>query len=138
MNPSLIRSVLFVLTLALSPFALANPPIEEGKEKGSITPASFERILKEAPSSIVIVDVRDAKDVATGTFPGAVNIPVGEIEKRIGELPKNKPVVFTCTTGARSGEAYDMVKLIDANLPVYFLDANVSFSGGGKYTIKAR
>lgn len=118
--------------------AAAAPTLEQGKEKGSVTVASFERILKESPASVMVVDVRDAKDVATGTFPGAVNIPVGEIEKRIGELPKDKPVVFTCTTGARSGEAYDMVKLIDASLPVYFLDADVSFAGGGAYTIKAR
>jgi rhodanese-related sulfurtransferase len=69
---------------------------------------------------MLIVDVRDAKDVKAGTFAGAVNIPVGEIEKRIGELPKDKPSVFICPTGARSGEAYDMVKLLDTSLPVYF------------------
>lgn len=117
--------------------AAAGAVLAPGKEKGSVTAASFERVLKESPASIMVVDVRDAKDVATGTFPGAVNIPVGEIEKRIGELPKNKPVVFTCATGARSGEAFDMVKLIDDKLPVHFLDAEVSFSGG-KYTIKGR
>ncbi len=117
--------------------AAAAPTIQQGKEKGSVTAASFERILKEAPATITVIDVRDAKDVATGTFPGAINIPVGEIEKRIGEISKTKPTVFTCATGARSGEAYDMVKLIDASLPVHFLDADVSFSGGA-YTIKGR
>lgn len=111
--------------------------IEPGKEQGSIATASFERILKESPGSMLIVDVRDAKDIKAGTLPGAVNIPVGEIEKRIGELPKDKPTVFVCPTGARSGEAYDMVKLIDPSLPVYFLDAEIDFSGGA-YKIKAR
>lgn len=115
----------------------AAPAIEKGKEKGSIATAAFERILKENPGSILIVDVRDAKDVKAGTLPGAVNIPVGEIEKRIGELPKDKPTVFICPTGARSGEAYDMVKLIEPSLPVYFLDAEIDFSGG-TYKIKAR
>lgn len=118
--------------------AVASPTLEPGKEKGSITTASFERVLKESPGSMLIVDVRDAKDIKAGTFPGAVNIPVGEVEKRIGELPKDKPAVFVCSTGARSGEAYDMVKLIDASLPVYFLDAEVAFAGGGAYKIKAR
>lgn len=118
--------------------AVAAPKLEAGKEKGSITPASFERVLQESPGSMLIVDVRDAKDIKGGTFPGAVNIPVGEVEKRIGELPKDKPSVFVCTTGARSGEAYDMVKLIDASLPVHFLDAEVAFAGGGAYKIKGR
>lgn len=139
MHKRLLNTLLCAAALALAPLtATANPAIEQGKEAGTVTSASFEHVLKEAPGSIMVVDVRDAKDVATGTFPGAVNIPVGEIEKRLGELPKDKPVVFTCTTGARSGEAYDMVKLIDEKLPVYFLDADVSFTGGGNYTIKAR
>lgn len=122
---------------AAAPAAAAGAVLVQGKDRGSVTAASFERVLREAPASITIIDVRDAREVATGTFPGAINIPVGQIEKRIGEISKTKPTVFTCATGARSGEAYDMVKLIDPNLPVHFLDANASFSGG-TYTITGR
>lgn len=103
--------------------------IEAGKEKGSISTASFERILKENPSQIVIIDVRDEKDVKKGTFPGALNIPINELEKKIGTLPKDKPVVFTCATGARSGEAYDTVKMLAGDVKAYFLDADVSCDG---------
>ena len=111
--------------------------IESGKEKGSISTASFERILKENPSQIVIIDVRDEKDVKKGTFPGAINIPVGDLEKKLGDLPKNKPIVFTCATGARSGEAYDTVKMLGGkDITAYFLDADVSFADGG-YKIKS-
>ncbi len=112
--------------------------IEAGKEKGSISVASFERILKEDPSHVLIVDVRDDKDVKKGTFPGAINIPINELEKKIGTLPKNKPVVFTCSTGARSGEAYDTVKLLDSSISAYFLDADVTFSEGNVFKIKQR
>jgi rhodanese-related sulfurtransferase len=112
--------------------------IEPGKEKGSISTASFERILKENPSQIVIIDVRDEKDVQKGTFPGALSIPVGDIEKKMASLPKGKPIVFTCSTGARSGEAYDTVKMLGGkDITAYFLDADVSFKDGG-YTIKGR
>ena len=104
--------------------------IESGKEKGSISTASFERILKENPSQITIIDVRDEKDVKKGTFPGAINIPVGEIEKKLAELPKGKPIVFTCATGARSGEAYDTVKMLGSkDISAYFLDADVTCDG---------
>ncbi|MDP2752272.1 MAG: rhodanese-like domain-containing protein [Rhodocyclaceae bacterium] len=109
--------------------------IEQGKDKGSISIASFEPILKENPTLIQIVDVRDEKDVKKGTFPGALPIPIGEIEKRLGDLPKGKPIVFTCSTGARSGEAYDTVKLLGEGITAYFLDADVSFENG-KHTIK--
>ena len=110
--------------------------IEAGKEKGSISTASFERILKESPSQIVVVDVRDEKDVKKGTFPGALNIPMNELEKKLSSLPKDKPVVFACSTGARAGEAYDTAKMLAGDIKAYFLDADVSFADGG-YKIKA-
>lgn len=118
--------------------AVAAIAIEPGKDKGSISVSSFERILKENPSQIVVIDVRDEKDVKKGTFPGAINIPINEIEKKLAELPKDKPVVFTCSTGARSGEAYDTVSTLGSGVKAYFLDADVTFSDGNKYTIKGR
>ncbi|MEW5893809.1 MAG: rhodanese-like domain-containing protein [Pseudomonadota bacterium] len=117
--------------------APAKVTVEAGKEKGSISVASFERFLKENPAGLLIVDVRDAKEFAKGSIPGAVNIPINQLEKQIDSLPKDKPTVFICGTGARSGEAYDMVKLLKADLPVYFLDAELKFLGDGKYTLKA-
>lgn len=113
--------------------------IESGKEKGSISVPSFERIMKENPAQIVVIDVRDDKDYKKGSMPGAINIPVGDIEKKIAELPKDKPIVFVCPTGARSGEAYDTVKMLGGkDLAAYFLDAEITFSGGNQYSIKGR
>lgn len=114
---------------AAAPAAATGIAIEAGKEKGSISVASFERILKEDPSQIVIIDVRDEKDVKKGTFASALNIPINDLEKKLGTLPKDKPIVFTCATGARSGEAYDTVKMLAGDLKTYFLDADVSCSG---------
>ena len=118
--------------------AVAAIVIEPGKDKGSISVASFERILKENPSQVLVVDVRDEKDVQKGTFPGAINIPMNQLEKKMAELPKDKPVVFTCSTGARSGEAYDTVMTLGSGVKAYFLDADVSFTPDNKYTIKGR
>jgi rhodanese-related sulfurtransferase len=56
----------------------------------------------------------------------------------MGELPKDKPVVFVCPTGARSGEAYDTVMMLDGGVKAYFVDADITFSGGDQYSIKAR
>ncbi|BAV34423.1 sulfurtransferase [Sulfuricaulis limicola] len=120
-------------TAAAAPAAA--PGIEPGKEKGSITVASFEKILKEAPDSVVIADVRDPAEFATGSFKNAVNIPVNTLDKKIGTLPTDKPIIFFCTTGARGGEAYDMVKLLRPELKVYFLNAAVKFAKDGSYTI---
>jgi rhodanese-related sulfurtransferase len=112
--------------------------IEGGKEKGSISLPSFERIIKAPPGEVLIVDVRDAKEFVKGTFPGAINIPINEIEKKLAELPKDKPVVFTCATGARSGEAYDTVSTLGSGIKAYFLDADVSCNNSNMCTIKGR
>lgn len=117
--------------------APAAPAIEPGKEKGSISVASFEKIFKEAPDSIMLVDVREPREVATGTFKGAVNIPIGQLEKQIDKLPANKPIVFFCGAGGRSGEAYDMVKMLKSELKLHFLDAQIQWKPDGSYTIKA-
>ncbi len=109
-----------------------------GKEKGTITVASFEKVWKENPSSVMLVDVRDAKEFAAGTINGAVNIPMNELEKKIATLPTDKPVVFICGTGARSGEAYDMVKLFGGQARAVFIDADIQFAGNGVYAITAK
>ena len=113
--------------------------IQPGKDKGTISAASFDKIFNEAPASALFVDVRDAKEFTTATIKGAISIPINQLEKRIEELPKDKPVLFFCGTGGRAGEAYDTVKLIRPEVNAFFLDADVQFNPDGSYKItKAR
>jgi len=58
-----------------------------------------------------IVDVRSKDEFADGFFPGAVNIPLGELAGKLGELgPKDKPIVLYCASGARSAQAARLLK----------------------------
>lgn len=139
MNKRFLNITLCAAALAFAPLASAvGIAIEPGKEKGTISIPTFERIMKENPSQIVVVDVRDDREFKKGSMPGAINVPVGDVEKKMGELPKDKPVVFVCPTGARSGEAYDTVMMLDGGVKAYFVDADITFSGGNQYSIKAR
>ncbi|MFW2381071.1 MAG: rhodanese-like domain-containing protein [Acidimicrobiales bacterium] len=52
-----------------------------------------------------LVDVREPLEVANGTIPGAINIPLGELPSRLGELDRNRPVVLLCRSGGRSTQA---------------------------------
>lgn len=109
-----------------------------GKEKGSVTVASFEQVWKSAPSAVMLVDVRDPKEVASGAIKGSVNIPMNELEKKISTLPTDKPVIFVCGTGARAGEAYDTVKMLGGKVQASFLDADVIFNADGSFTMKQK
>ena len=116
----------------------AAPAIVPGKEPGSIAVPSFEQILREAPQSVHLIDVRDPHEFAAGTFKGAVNIPVGTIDKKLDQLPRDKPIVFFCGAGGRSGEAHDVVKSALPTLKTVFVDATIKWQPSGEYTITAK
>jgi len=58
-------------------------------------------------SSLQILDVREPAefDGPLGHIPGATLIPLGQLADRVGELPKDKPIVAVCRSGARSAQA---------------------------------
>ena len=104
---------------------------------GQITAESFKALMGANAGKAMIVDVRDASEVKRdGTFKGAINIPVGELDQKMASLPKDRPVVFFCSTGGRAGEAYDTVSMLAEGVSAYFLDAEVTFKKDGSYTIK--
>ena len=59
-----------------------------------ITPAQI-------PEGAFLLDVREPAEVAGGTIPGAVNIPLGDLRDRLGEVPKDRPIVVFCKVGQR-------------------------------------
>ncbi len=115
----------------------AAPKLETGKEEGTITIKSFKKIMASAPGSLMLVDVRDKDEFAEGTIKGAVNFPINDFEKQMDKLPNNKNVVLLCGTGGRSGEAYDIIKMLKPEIKAYFLNAEIDFKKDGTYAMKA-
>ena len=112
--------------------------VKAGAEEGSIDLGTFKKILKDNPQSIYLVDVRDPDEFAAGHFETAVNIPVDQLENKINTLPSDKPIVFVCATGARSGESYYMLQDLKPDLKkVYYLEAEVEYKKDGSHNIKA-
>lgn len=110
--------------------------LKNGKEEGSIDTAIFTDIVKNKPESIYLIDVRDADEFATGSFKTAVNIPVDTLEEKIKTLPTDKPIVFVCGTGARSGESYYMVQDVRPEMKsVYYLEGELTFNKDGSFKI---
>ena len=123
----------WVKAFGAAPAAVA---VKAGTEEGSIDIATFEKIIKEDPQSIMLIDVRDPDEYAAGSFKTAVNIPTDELEKKIATLPTDKPIVFVCNTGARSGEAYYMVQDIRPEMKeVYYLEAEATYNKDGSVKI---
>jgi rhodanese-related sulfurtransferase len=49
-----------------------------------------------------LVDVRSATEFATAHLPGAINIPLEQVERRTEDLETNGPVVLVCQMGSRA------------------------------------
>jgi len=54
---------------------------------------------------MLVVDVRPPEEYVDGHIPGSKLIPLGELNKRINELPKNKEIICVCASGSRSHSA---------------------------------
>ena len=68
-------------------------------------------MLPELKSSgATFVDVRSAAEFAGANAPGTINIPLQELGRRLGEIPKSSPVVLCCASGTRSGMAKLMLR----------------------------
>lgn len=74
----------------------------------TITIDELERL---EPDRCSIVDIRPAADFARGSFPGAINIPMDELEQRMGELDRDKPIYLLCHTGTKSVDYVEMLEL---------------------------
>ncbi|MBY5863436.1 ArsR/SmtB family transcription factor [Rhizobium leguminosarum] len=53
-------------------------------------------LLRLQDGLVTVLDVRPEDEFALGHLPGAVNIPLAELERRLGELPVGKEVVAYC------------------------------------------
>jgi rhodanese-related sulfurtransferase/predicted transcriptional regulator len=69
-------------------------------------------LLERAKKGLVVVlDVRPADEFSAGHLPGAINIPIQELEKRLRELPKRKEIIAYCR-GPYCLMSYDAVSLL--------------------------
>ena len=72
---------------------------------GGVTPAEAVRLVNREKG--VLIDVCEPAEHSAGHCPGSRNIPLGQIEQRQSDLPKNKetPVLVMCQSGARASRA---------------------------------
>ncbi|MGG5254267.1 sulfurtransferase TusA family protein [Neobacillus sp. SM06] len=66
--------------------------------------ATLEEVLNKlnGDEKITILDVREPAEFAFGHIPGAISIPLGELEERFEELNKDAELHIICRSGSRS------------------------------------
>ena len=75
-----------------------------------VTRGELTRRLEDG-DDLVVLDVRPAAEYAAGHLPGAVSIPVGELRRRLAELPGDREIVAYCR-GPYCAFAHEAVGLL--------------------------
>jgi rhodanese-related sulfurtransferase len=101
-------------TLAASRLAeverLAAAYLGDRDELEPVTREELARRLQDG-DNLVVLDVRPAAEYAAGHLPGAVSIPVGELHRRLAELPGDRDIVAYCR-GPYCAFAHEAVGLL--------------------------
>jgi hypothetical protein len=73
------------------PLAAQEAPLKDGPDR-RVSAEEIDKYIQE--KKVFFLDVREPKELEElGTLEGYYNIPVGELEKRLGELPKDKLIL---------------------------------------------
>ncbi len=101
------------------PSASSGPGTGAAMSADAVRDVSAEEAQRLVAAGAILLDVREAHEWAAGHAPEAAWIPLGEIQTRVGELPRAIRIVAICRSGGRSravaealvGAGYDVVNV---------------------------
>lgn len=128
---AMLRLFVWLAGLMLAAGCASNgaPSARVDPSAGARAPAALAATVSVAEAAALrddgafMLDVREPDEWAAGHIPGATLIPLGQRTARMGELPRDQPLVVVCRSGRRSAEGRDI--LLRAGFP-----AVTSLDGG--------
>ena len=108
-NGAMTRRLILVAALLAIPSIYAQEKFAKSDAK-QLTTDDIKKLV-DSKAKMVVVDVREPDELEKlGTLEGVMNIPLGQVESRWSEVPKDVPLVVLCNRGARAGKAADVFK----------------------------
>ena len=90
---------------AEQPAAKPAPAPSEVAVRAGVQSVDWDKAIEMNAAGAVYVDVRNPPELNEGFAPHAVNIPLGELKQRFGELSKDQDLLIYCRSGRRSEAA---------------------------------
>jgi rhodanese-related sulfurtransferase/DNA-binding transcriptional ArsR family regulator len=67
------------------------------RERDNLEPVSRKELLRRMRDGLVtLIDTRPEEEFAAGHLPGAINLPLSELKRRLRELPRDQEIVAYC------------------------------------------
>ncbi len=83
----------------------------DGKRAGTVAKTDSAALAPRlARGEVTVLDVRNRSEFDAGHLPGALHIPVGYLETRLAEIPRDKPLIVQCQSGGRSAIATSVLQ----------------------------
>jgi ArsR family transcriptional regulator len=84
------------------------------EDRDNMEPITRQQLSERLRDGLVTeIDVRPADEFAMGHVPGAVNVPLGDLEARLSEFPRNREIVAYCR-GAYCVMSFEATALLRA------------------------
>jgi hydroxyacylglutathione hydrolase len=115
-------AAIMILTVAIAAgcTGTGTKPASDASTPKATSPSNTEASSVEVPiakaltlwqdKKAVVIDVRTPAEYQEGHIPGVANIPLDQLEARIGEIPKDKQVLLICRSGKRSGQGTALLR----------------------------
>ena len=81
---------------------------------------------------LTVLDVRTDKEFAAGHIPGALSVPVTELEQRMDEVSKGR-VLILCRSGKRAEKAWNLLHAARPRQAVWFLKGRPRCAADGAW-----
>lgn len=67
------------------------------EERGALEPVDVEALIARVRSGeVTVLDVRPTEEYEAGHIPGALSVPLAELKRRLGEVPRGRDIVAYC------------------------------------------
>jgi rhodanese-related sulfurtransferase len=100
------RNILRTLLLVMA--AIATAVVLPAEDVKKLSADDLRQYLKEG--KYFFLDVREPSELEQyGSVKGYVNIPLGQVEKRMSEIPKDQTIVTMCEHGRRATQAAEIL-----------------------------
>lgn len=94
-------NIVFIVLLLFIAYWMFRP----AKGLKTLGAQDFEREMERGPRESLLIDVREPAEFRGGHLPGARNIPLSQLSRRLEEIPRDRNLLLYCRSGMRSKNA---------------------------------
>ena len=109
---------------------------QQAESIGEITADELEARL--AAGTVSLIDVRNSSEWEEGRIPGSLNLPLSRLTERLDEVPRDRPLVVHCRSGARAEVAIGMLQSSGVRDILHLSGDFLGWEAGGRRVERGR